>query len=148
MTQPEVDRRIIRNKAVAIAALCLTALCTAQDFRNVFFPSQYWPHWLVDLPFLPHWAAITINLFFYAYFLWIAVEFWRISEGKERFLLGSFGTAAFLSVIRNLLPISTVPYIRGASAAFMAMAFLAALTIFLNLLKRDTPMENDTQQRN
>lgn len=173
MGQPGFESPFIRNKAVAIFALCLTAFCTVLDCRNVltggaggwqwyprtlerhiswhaFIPPRQHPRWILDLRFLhflPNWAAITINLFFYAYFLWLAVECWRMSRGTERFLLGSFVTAAFLGVITNLVPVSTVPFIRDAEAAFMAVAFLAALAISVSMFKSDAPTEDRTQER-
>lgn len=171
MSQPGFEGPFIRNKAVAAFVFCFTALCTVLDCRSAltggadiwkwyprtlkshaswhaFIPPRQHPQWPIDLHFLhflPNWAAITINLFFCACFLWIAVECWRMSRGTERFLLGSFGTAAFLGVITNLVPASTVPLIRDVHAALMAVAFLAALAIFVSMLRKDTSMENHTQ---
>lgn len=174
MHQPGFEGPFIRNKAVAIFALCLTAFCTVLDCRMVltgsadvwkwyprtlerhsswhaFIPPQHHTQWLLDLHFLrflPNWAAVAINLYFYACFLWVAVECWRMSRGTERVLLGSFCTAAFLDVITNPVPASTVPLIRDAKAAFMAVAFLAALAIFMEIFTSDTPArKNDASQK-
>lgn len=174
MREPGFEGPFIRNKAVATFALCFTALCTVQDFRNVltggadgwkwyprtlqwqsswnaFVPPQHHPQWLLDLRFLhfvPNWEAITINLLFYAYFLWIAIELPRMGRGTERFLLGGFGMAVFLGVITNLVPASTVPLMRDAHATLMAVAFLAALAILVEIFTNKNPArESDASQK-
>lgn len=71
-----------------------------------------------------------------------------MSQGTERFLLGGFGVSVFLGVITNLVPASTVPLIRDAHAALMAVAFLAALAILVEIFTNDNRVrENDAPQK-
>ena len=77
MGQPEFKPRLIHSKRGALIALCFTGYIAALSFRDVLSHSQRKRQLLLDLDWLvyfhialPAWAAVGVNLGFYAYLFW------------------------------------------------------------------------------
>lgn len=134
MGQTEIKPRLIHNKRGAVIALCLTGFVTALSFRNVLSHSQHESRWLVDLPFiLPTWAVAEVNRGLYAYLLWLGVVFYRVAQGKERFLVAGWLTGGFFGPILNLVSTSAAAEFDYVIAVGTFVAFLAAVDIFLRM---------------
>jgi len=149
MGQPEFKPRLIHNKRGAVIALCLTGYLAALSFRNVLSHSQHKSHWLVDLHFiLPTWAVAGVNLGFYAYLLWLGVVFYRVAQGKERFLVAGWLTGGFFGPILNLVSASAAAEFDYVIAIGMLVAFLAAVDIFLTMPASGYPRLDNQTSRN
>src|SRR5215469_4492591 len=93
--------RLIGNRSGALVAVCLTGYLAVMDFRAAFSHIPRKSRWLIPLDSLPLpiWAAVTINVAFYIYMLWLGVFFFRGGKGKERVVIAGFLTAALISPV-------------------------------------------------
>ncbi|HYL68200.1 MAG TPA: hypothetical protein VEX69_03460 [Candidatus Limnocylindria bacterium] len=97
---------------------------------------------------LPASAAVAVNIFFYAYLLWLGVVFYRTTQGKERVLVAGWFGAMFLGWTQNLVSMSAAGAIEWAKASCMLVAFLAAVDILLRTFADDDPGLDDQASRN
>jgi hypothetical protein len=132
MEHIESRRGLIRSRRAAVVALCLTGFETALSIRDVFAHSQPRGQWLVSLEFLlPHWAAAVVNVAFYAYLLWLGVDFYRTAQGKERVLVAGWSTVILTGPLENLVSVSAATAIQWIHAASMVAALTAAVYILI-----------------
>ncbi len=156
MGQPEFKPRLIHTRRGAVIALCLTGYVAALSFRNVLWHSQRQHHWLLDFDWLvlwhislPVWVVAGVNLAFYAYLLWLGVVFYRVAQGKERFLVAGWLTGGFFGPILNLVSASAGAEFGYVVAIGTLVAFLAAVDIFLRMPASGYPrLDNQTSRNN
>jgi hypothetical protein len=122
---------LIRTRLAAILALILTGFVAALDIRHALFGPIDTSKWLLS-PFRswPLWVMVAVNAFFYVCSVWICVLFFRGTAGKERILVVGWALGIVLYPLKALFPGAAGP-IQYADATAMGMAFLAALSIFL-----------------
>ena len=140
MGQPEFKPRLIHTKRGAVIALCFTGYEVALSVRDVLWHSQRQHHWLLDLDWLvywhislPAWVVAGVNLAFYACLLWGGVLLYRIAQGKERVLVVSWAALIFLGLIQTLTSAPAATAIDPFRTLLAAVAFLAAVDIFLKM---------------
>jgi hypothetical protein len=90
---------------------------------------------------------LLINAAFYGYVLWLCVVFFVIAKGKERILVAGWGPDLLLNPIKGVVSAPAVGAIRQFQAVSLAIAFLAALSIFLEIAARDklSPESSDLE---
>jgi hypothetical protein len=78
---------------------------------------------------MPKWAVVTVNLFLYAYLLWLCVVFFRAAQGKERILVGGWIPGILLGPVRHVLPTSAALAIQYIDCVSIAIAFAGAVLV-------------------
>ena len=110
-------------------ALCFTSYLALQEVWVCFAPPREHFHWLMfDGPpdfGLPLWAIATINLAFYACFVWFFIRLYQASRGRERVLVAGF-SFSIVGFIRPLLPGDLAIPVRYVEAGGMVAAAVAA----------------------
>jgi hypothetical protein len=152
MGQPEFKPRLIHTKRGAVIVLCFTGYAAALSVRDVLWHSQRQHHWLLDLDWLvywhislPAWVIAGVNLAFYAGLLWGALLLYRIAQGKERVLVVGWAAGIFLGLFQFLISASAATAIDPVIALMAAVAFLAAVDIFLKMPASGYPrVDNQT----
>jgi hypothetical protein len=96
---------------------------------------------------LPRGAQLLINAAFYGYLLWLWVVFFLMAKGKERIWVAGWGPGLLLNPIKSVVPSPVVTAIRQFQAFSLAVAFLAAVSIFLGIAARDklSPESSDLE---
>ena len=130
---------LIPDRLTAIAAVVLTGFVTAASFRTAFYSAPYYWRPFFYLPMLPRWAQLLINAAFYGYILWLWVVFFVAAKGRERMLVAGWGPDLLLNPIKSVVSSPVVTAIRQFQAFSLAVAFLAAVSIFLEIAARDKP---------
>ena len=152
MQQPENKHGLIHNRPAALVALCLTGFSTMWSFRDVVSHAQHKSPWLLDLRFmLSPWAATAVNLAFYAYLLWLGVQFYRIAQGKERVLVAGWFIGFLLRPAQNEIPMpAAAAYVQavGNAMAFVAngIAFVAAVHLFKIVAHTNPRLDNQASR--
>jgi hypothetical protein len=152
MGQPEFKPRLIHTKRGAVIVLCFTGYAAALSVRDVLWHSQRQHHWLLDLDWLvywhislPAWVIAGVNLAFYAGLLWGALLLYRIAQGKERVLVVGWAAGIFLGLFQFLISASAATAIDPVIALMAAVAFFAAVDIFLKMPASGYPrVDNQT----
>jgi hypothetical protein len=155
MGQSEIKPRLIHTKRGAVFALCCTGYFAILSVRDVLWHSQRQHHWLLDFDWLvlwhislPAWVVAGVNLAFYAGLFWGGVLLYRIAQGKERVLVVGWAAVLFLGLIQFLVSASTATEIDLLKAFMAAVAFLAAVDIFLRMPAGGYPRLDDQAPRN
>jgi len=86
---------------------------------------------------LPRWAQLLINAAFYGYVQWLWVVFFVAAKGKERIWVAGWCPGLLLNPIKGVASSPVVTTIRQFQAFSLAVAFLAAVSIFLDIAARD-----------
>jgi len=134
VTLGEHKFRLIGSRFTAIIACCLTGALTAEEIRVLFVGAPHKADWLIpldSLPPLPVWSVVAVNLFFYAYLLWLAFWFFRATEDKERIVVVGFFLSASLVILNPIRALSSAPVvtaIRILRATGIGTAFCASLS--------------------
>ncbi len=128
---------LIPNRFTAIVAVVLTGFVTAASFRTAFYSAPYYWRPFSYLPMLPRWAQLLINAAFYGYVLWLCVVFFVAAKGRERILVAGWCPGLLLNPIKGVVSSPAVTAIRQFQAFSLAVAFLAAVSIFLEAETRD-----------
>jgi hypothetical protein len=145
MEQPKYKPGLIHTRRDAVIALCLAGFVAALTVRNalsrslqgVVYRSQNGLPWVIDLRFmLPAWAAVTVNVGFYIYLLYLGVAFYRMAQGKERILVAGWFVGIFLGPVQLLASVSaaTIAYLQSAG---ILVAFIAAVYILVEMCAGD-----------
>jgi hypothetical protein len=135
---PNINRGLIRDRISAIVAVVLTGFITAISFRAAFYGGPHYWHPFFHLAMLPRWTQLLINAAFYVYILWAFVGLFSIAKGRERFLVAGWGPGLLLDPIKGVVSSPAVTVIRQFQAVSIAVALLAAVSIFL-----ETPARNN-----
>jgi hypothetical protein len=120
-----------------------------RDFRGAEFSwrhlsSQHKSYWLLDLrSILPVPAAMAVEVGFCLYLLWLAVEFCRNAQSRERVVVAGLFAPIFLRRIQNIVPMSAAAAIDYLSAVCTLVALLAAVDILLKFFATDHPRLDD-----
>lgn len=128
--------RLIENRFSAVLAVCTTGFLAGRDIRAVFSNIPPKSGWIMPFDFLPLpvWSVAAINLFFYAYLLWIAIWFYRRVEGYERILVAGFFMSTLIGLLARIDAFGSqqlIAAIRSVQSGFMTVAFVAAVVILL-----------------
>jgi hypothetical protein len=155
MGQSKIKPRLIHTRRGAVIALCFTGYGAALSVRDVLWHSQRQRHWLLDFDWLVLWhislparVVAGVNLAFYAVLFWGGVLLYRIAQGKERVLVVGWAAVLFLGLIQFLVSASTATEIDLLKAFMAAVAFLAAVDIFLRMPAGGYPRLDDQAPRN
>jgi len=139
MKSMDLDKSgLIRDRLTAIGAVVLTGFVAAASFRAAFNSAPY--HWqpFFHLGALPRWAQLSIDVAFYAYLLWLWVIVFSIAKSKERIWVAGWGPGLLLNPLKVVVSSPPgVTAIRQVQALSLAVAFLAAVSIFLEAEARD-----------
>jgi hypothetical protein len=130
---------LVPNRSTAIGAVVLTGFVAAVSFRAAFYSAPHYWRPFFYLPMLPKWAQLLINVAFYGYLLWLCVVFFVMAKGKERILVAGWCPGLLLDPIKSVASSPAVTAIRQFQAFGLAVAFLAAVSIFLETAARDKP---------
>jgi hypothetical protein len=129
--------RLINGKGTALVCVILTGYVAALTFRSAFSQSPHHSPWIFSTDFLPVWAFWTVNIAFYVYFLWLCLAFWSALRGKERILVVGWMPGLILSPIQGRVSAPLAAAIQYLKAFSIAVSFLAAGLILLEVVARD-----------
>jgi hypothetical protein len=133
---PDPDFPLIRGQGGAIVALASTALLTTLAVRDLLVPSKRPSGGLLPLDFLlPHSLTLAANVAFYLYLVWMGISLVRGCRAKERLVVGGWFTRILLGPLKMFVPSPAVLPIQIVKATGMLVALVAAVLIFLEILR-------------
>jgi hypothetical protein len=137
--------RLIESRPAAMVAFCVTSIVAARILWEVVHPVEHKSYWLLDMRWiLADFAAVAVNMVFYAYLIWIGLLLCRGTQGNERVLaVGWFGSL-FLGWIQILVSTAAAVDIEWLKAGCTLMAFAAAVDILLGTFARGD-LRSDSQ---
>jgi len=146
---PKVDEqpkpRLITGRFSAAIGAILTGYITAVTVSSAFWQSPHRFHWILQLDhLLPPWAMITANVALYAWILWLCIVFPRALQGKERVLVAGWIPSLLLSPIQGMVSTSVAAAIQYVKAASTMVAFVVAVVILVEGLRREGSLPDKT----
>ena len=137
------ETRLIHSRSGALFSFIVTGFVTYLTIRRVFHHRTQHSPWLLPLlPFLPHWAFVALNVFFYAYVVWVCAAFLKAGNGKERAIVAGWAAALLRGLIQPFVSTDvsiSIQYAKGlAMGSAFLMSVLIALTFFVPTM-RDRP---------
>ncbi len=136
-TEQKDKPKLIPNPSTAIVAIILTGLVALSGFRTAFSKKPYYWHPYLHLSMLPKWGQFSFDLGFYFLLLLLFVSFSGGTRGKERILVAGWFPDLFMNPLKALVPLPAVWAIRQFQAISLAVSFLAAISIFLEIAARE-----------
>lgn len=139
MSGQQQEQRLLPDIRAALICAGLTGFLAAITLRSTFIRPQHHSRELIALDFmLPHWAVLALNVWLYAFLLWLCIAFFRLARGKERIIVVGWSIGILLSPIQAFVSTSSAAAIQYLKAtAITAASAVAVLAVLRN--KRQLP---------